>query len=124
MSRSMMSRTRKGHEGVWNQRVVTSSSCPDVYAFSMAFKVRVTVRDGRTEREGGPAGVTPSGKGAILQKFESDRLLELRAGDAVALRDGSNLMVIRTDESFAGEYWEQTIYVANLPPRRPSGDAP
>ena len=45
----------------------------------MTFKIRVTVRDGRAGREGGEAGATPGGQGAILQKFEKDMPL---------LRDG------------------------------------
>jgi len=81
----------------------------------MAFKIRVTVRDGRTGREGGPAGVTPNGKGAILHVFEKDPP-PLDEGQVLLLGDGTKVMVIGSEEQIAvGQYYEQTVYVGNIP---------
>jgi hypothetical protein len=83
----------------------------------MAFKVRVTVRDGRAGREGGRAGVTPSGKGAILRTFEADFPPELDEGDVMELPDGSMGMVTGSEDRInpADQSFEHTIYVGNLP---------
>jgi len=81
----------------------------------MALKIRVTIRDGRAEREGGRAGVTPSGQGAIIHKFETEHAPEWDIGDAMVLGDGSKVMVIGTEESLSGQYYEHTIYVGNVP---------
>jgi hypothetical protein len=84
----------------------------------MAFKVRVTVRDGRAGRDGGRAGVTPSGKGAILHTFEADFPPELDEGDVMELPDGSRVMVIGAEDRInpAEQSFEHTIYIGNLPP--------
>jgi hypothetical protein len=81
----------------------------------MTFKVRVPIRDGRIGREGGRAGVSLSGKGAILHKFETDEPPELDIGDAIVLGDGTKVVVIGTEESLTGQCYEHTVYVRNAP---------
>jgi len=61
--------------------------------------------------------VTPSGKGAILHKFETDQPPELDIGDALVRGNGSKVIVIGTEEQISGEYYEHTIYVGNVPQR-------
>jgi hypothetical protein len=81
---------------------------------AMAFKVKVTVRDGRTGREGGEAGVSLSGKGAILQTFEKD-FPPFGVGDKLTLPDGTTVVVIGTEQQIGGQFWGQTVYIGNLP---------
>jgi hypothetical protein len=83
---------------------------------AMAFEVHVTIRDGRAGREGGKAGVNPSGKGAILETQEKE-FPRYRVGDRMTLRDGTEVVVIGQEQDIRpqDQVWGQTVVVGNLP---------
>jgi hypothetical protein len=89
----------------------------------MAFKVKVTVRDGRAGREGGEAGVSPGGKGVILQMLEKD-FPPFKMGDELTLPDGSKVVVIGVEQEInpAAKFWGQTVFVGNLPDAEGTAD--
>jgi hypothetical protein len=75
--------------------------------------IRITIRDGRAGREGGEAGVTPDGKGAVLGVVEQDELLDI--GDKVKLADGTEVVVIGVSETISATGFEQTVHIGNIP---------
>jgi len=74
--------------------------------------IKVTIRDGRAGRIGGPDGVTPEGWGEILGVVE--RVEPVDIGDVIAFDDGTKLVVIGVNEAI-GSSWEQVAHVGNLP---------
>jgi hypothetical protein len=72
--------------------------------------IKVTVRDGRVERKGGQAGVTPQGWGEVLAEFEKD-FPPLDEGDRLVLPDGAVVMVIGSNEGYGPGGVTQTVHV-------------
>jgi hypothetical protein len=75
--------------------------------------VKITVRDGRAGRVGGPDGVTSERDGEILGIVEGAQPVDV--GDVIALADGTKVMVIGVTENFTPTSWEQVVHVGNLP---------
>lgn len=77
--------------------------------------VRAIIRDGRVGREGGPAGVTPEGLGAILETREW--VEPSYVGDRLTLSDGTEVAVIGVDNRVLldpDHPWKQTVHVADV----------
>ena len=81
----------------------------------VAATIKITIRDGRAGREGGEAGVTPDGKGAILEVVERDRPVQV--GEIIKLPDGADGEVIGVEDDIVpGRSWEQTVHVGDVWP--------
>lgn len=74
--------------------------------------IKITVRDGRAGRVGGPAGVAPEGYGEILGVVERSEPLDI--GDVIALGDGTKVVVTGLNETI-GSTLEQVVHVGSLP---------
>jgi hypothetical protein len=75
--------------------------------------IKVTIRDGRAGREGGPAGVTTEGHGAIVEVIE--RCTPARMGEVLTSKDGVNVCVIGIDDRIRhGRSWQQSVHVGNV----------
>ena len=73
-------------------------------------QIHVTVRDGRTGRVGGLAGVDGTGAGQILVDLERATPFDLE--DELELPDGVAVVVIGVDQDIEhGVRWHQTVSV-------------
>lgn len=70
--------------------------------------VKITVRDGRSERE-----LAPDGKGIILGTTEHGDVLDI--GDKINLPDGTPVIVIGSEELISNAGEEQTVFVGSVP---------
>jgi hypothetical protein len=85
--------------------------------------IEITVRDGRIGREGGKAGESqghrsfrqadPSGQGAVLKAFMSNRFYEI--DDKLTLDDGTEVVVIGTRKE-VGATWKETVHIGDIWP--------
>ena len=80
---------------------------------SMAGPIKMTIRDGRVGREGGPTGVTPEGHGAILET--RDWVEPAYVDDRMTLSDGTEVVVIGVDNHIRPDHpWEQTVHIGDV----------
>jgi hypothetical protein len=75
--------------------------------------IKITVRDGRAGRVGGPDGVTPERYGEILGVVESTEPVDI--GDTITLGDGTEVVVIGVNENIGPTTWAQIVHVGNRP---------
>jgi hypothetical protein len=72
---------------------------------AMPGTIEVAIRDGRAGREGGPAGATTEGHGAILEVI--DRSTPVQTGEVLTLKDCVSVSVIGIDDRIPpGRSWE------------------
>jgi hypothetical protein len=75
--------------------------------------IQVTIRDGRAGRKGGPAGVTPDGRGEVLET--RDVAEPFKVGDPLTLIDGTEVVAIGVRNQFRpNNPWRQTVHVGDV----------